>query len=310
MFPVAESVNMWSITAHVHNCPPPPPSIKHHWLRAGRGCRYHSFLSLDVASRGLDLPSVDWIVQYTAPCSTSDYVHRVGRTARVGSHGSALLFLAPGEAEFVRNLENRTVRLREQKMESILENLHAYSDHENIAKHGRNAPPFRLEEAATALQLRFETAVMGQQALHNLACKDQHPRNILTIHTSLLQTSEEAIKNGRSHVMVTFDQLLFAKAADMVLSAGPKSPLSRVILHLGVFHLLSYFMGAIGKIMQRSGIESLSETVRAVVLGSLWKLSTAMIFSTGTTLSFPVLFLYVLGARLERLNNQPRMGCL
>nr|CAD7394282.1 unnamed protein product [Timema cristinae] len=126
----------------------------------------------DVASRGLDLPSVDWIVQYTAPCSTSDYVHRVGRTARVGSQGSALLFLAPGEAEFVRNLENRTVRLREQKMESILENLHAYSDHENIAKHGRNTAPFRLEEAATALQLRFETAVMGQQALHNLACKD------------------------------------------------------------------------------------------------------------------------------------------
>nr|CAD7426286.1 unnamed protein product [Timema monikensis] len=33
---------------------------------------------------------------------------------------------------------------------------------------------------------------------------------------------------------------------------------------------------------------------RAVVLGSLWKLSTAMIFSTGTTLSFPVLFLYAL----------------
>nr|CAD7452035.1 unnamed protein product [Timema tahoe] len=112
-------------------------------------------VSRDVASRGLDLPSVDWIVQYTAPCSTSDYVHRVGRTARVGSHGSALLFLAPGEAEFVRNLENRTVRLQQEI---------------NFCQ--QNAPPFRLEEAATALQLRFETAVMGQQALHNLACKD------------------------------------------------------------------------------------------------------------------------------------------
>jgi hypothetical protein len=33
----------------------------------------------DVAARGLDLPSVDWILQYDPPCDTSDYVHRAGR---------------------------------------------------------------------------------------------------------------------------------------------------------------------------------------------------------------------------------------
>ena len=39
-------------------------------------------LCTDVAARGLDLPEVDWILQYDPPCETTDYVHRVGRTAR------------------------------------------------------------------------------------------------------------------------------------------------------------------------------------------------------------------------------------
>nr|CAD7426287.1 unnamed protein product [Timema monikensis] len=162
--------------------------ITEDWILVTPFCLYVAPLDLsdailsvrgtDVASRGLDLPSVDWIVQYTAPCSTSDYVHRVGRTARVGSHGSALLFLAPGEAEFVRNLENRTVR-SVTILDQRLAILYTYE------RFIINAAPFRLEEAATALQLRFETAVMGQQALHNLACKD----NFIATRTHLKQYS-------------------------------------------------------------------------------------------------------------------------
>jgi superfamily II DNA/RNA helicase len=41
-------------------------------------------LCTDVAARGLDLPNVDWILQYDPPCETADYVHRIGRTARKG----------------------------------------------------------------------------------------------------------------------------------------------------------------------------------------------------------------------------------
>jgi ATP-dependent RNA helicase DDX31/DBP7 len=60
----------------------------------------------DVAARGLDLPKVDWIVQYDPPCETTDYIHRIGRTARRGLGGSAVIFLLPSEAPYVQLLES------------------------------------------------------------------------------------------------------------------------------------------------------------------------------------------------------------
>ncbi len=82
----------------------------------------------DVAARGLDLPSaVDWVVQHSAPVSSADYVHRVGRTARAGRAGSSLLLLLPSEAGFVRRLEEEAaagaVPLAEMAAEQALEKL-------------------------------------------------------------------------------------------------------------------------------------------------------------------------------------------
>ncbi|KAK3044946.1 ATP-dependent RNA helicase dbp7, partial [Coniosporium uncinatum] len=53
----------------------------------------------DVASRGLDLPSVDLVVEYDPAFSRDEHLHRIGRTARAGREGRAMLFLQPGEEE-------------------------------------------------------------------------------------------------------------------------------------------------------------------------------------------------------------------
>ncbi|KAJ5091906.1 hypothetical protein NUU61_006776 [Penicillium alfredii] len=50
----------------------------------------------DVAARGLDLPNVDLVIEYDPAFSSDDHLHRIGRTARVGRDGRALIFLQPG----------------------------------------------------------------------------------------------------------------------------------------------------------------------------------------------------------------------
>jgi ATP-dependent RNA helicase DDX31/DBP7 len=64
-------------------------------------------LATDVAARGLNLPAVDWIVQYDPPGDVADYVHRAGRVARAGGQGQSLLFVLPAEKDFVSVLEQR-----------------------------------------------------------------------------------------------------------------------------------------------------------------------------------------------------------
>lgn len=71
-------------------------------------------LCTDVAARGLDIPEVDWIVQYDPPDDPKEYIHRVGRTARgEGGIGHALLILRPEELGFLRFLKQAKVPLNE-----------------------------------------------------------------------------------------------------------------------------------------------------------------------------------------------------
>lgn len=71
-------------------------------------------LCTNVAARGLDIPSVDWIVQFDPPDETREYIHRVGRTCRgVNNSGKALLFLLPSEVDYLKHLKADRVELSE-----------------------------------------------------------------------------------------------------------------------------------------------------------------------------------------------------
>ncbi|XP_054613516.1 ATP-dependent RNA helicase DDX55 isoform X2 [Dunckerocampus dactyliophorus] len=58
----------------------------------------------DVMARGIDIPDVNWVLQYDPPSSASAFVHRCGRTARIGNRGNALVFLLPMEESYVNFL--------------------------------------------------------------------------------------------------------------------------------------------------------------------------------------------------------------
>lgn len=65
-----------------------------------------TLICTDVAARGLDIPAVDWIVQFDPPDDPRDYIHRVGRTARGNNtKGRSLLFLQPNELGFLAHLK-------------------------------------------------------------------------------------------------------------------------------------------------------------------------------------------------------------
>ncbi|KAJ4313009.1 ATP-dependent RNA helicase [Fusarium piperis] len=90
-----------------------------------------TLICTDVAARGLDIPAVDWIVQFDPPDDPRDYIHRVGRTARgSNSKGRSLMFLQPSEVGFLSHLKAARVPVVEfdfpkkiQNVQSQLEKL-------------------------------------------------------------------------------------------------------------------------------------------------------------------------------------------
>jgi ATP-dependent RNA helicase DDX55/SPB4 len=74
-------------------------------------------ITTDVAARGIDVPDVDWIVQFDPPQDPNMFIHRVGRTARIGKKGSALLFLRDHEDAYVDYMIRQQVDIAERLLE-------------------------------------------------------------------------------------------------------------------------------------------------------------------------------------------------
>lgn len=90
-------------------------------------------LCTDVLARGLDVPEIEWVVQWDPPANASSFVHRVGRTARQGNEGNSLVFLLPNEDAYVGFLKiNQKVDLNplhsldydRSKLPDFLQTLH------------------------------------------------------------------------------------------------------------------------------------------------------------------------------------------
>lgn len=72
-----------------------------------RGGIVKILVSTDVASRGLDIPTVDLVINSNVPANPTDYIHRVGRTARAGRGGMAITLMTQYDIERVKAVEER-----------------------------------------------------------------------------------------------------------------------------------------------------------------------------------------------------------
>jgi ATP-dependent RNA helicase RhlE len=74
-------------------------------LGSFRAGRFPVLVATDIAARGIDVDALSHVVNFDVPGSAEDYVHRVGRTARAGATGDALLFVSPEEEPALRDIE-------------------------------------------------------------------------------------------------------------------------------------------------------------------------------------------------------------
>jgi len=125
----------------------------------------------DVAARGLDIPKVNWIIQYSCPTQTEDYLHRVGRTARIGEKGKSLLFLLPSEIDYLTELEAQELAISEQKIDDVLkESLMITQVKGKSANRKRN-----IEDEATKLQKFIEEEIiLKSKEFHELSTSSFH----------------------------------------------------------------------------------------------------------------------------------------
>ncbi|KAJ3301004.1 hypothetical protein HDU76_005904 [Blyttiomyces sp. JEL0837] len=83
-------------------------------------------IATDVGSRGLDIPTVQVVMNYELPADATDYVHRVGRTARAGRGGLSISLVTERDIDVLHSIESKTKKkLEEYKVDEapVLETL-------------------------------------------------------------------------------------------------------------------------------------------------------------------------------------------
>lgn len=69
--------------------------------------KFKVLVATDVASRGLDIPNVDLVIQIEPPKEVETYIHRSGRTARAGNSGVCITFYTPKTKYLIEDIERQ-----------------------------------------------------------------------------------------------------------------------------------------------------------------------------------------------------------
>ena len=91
-------------------------------LKDFRDDKFRILIATDIASRGLDVPHIEHVINYDLPQVPEDFIHRIGRTARAGSVGEALSFVTPNDKRMWKSIEK------------LMENIKNPDDNKQVKK--------------------------------------------------------------------------------------------------------------------------------------------------------------------------------
>ncbi|XP_038550894.1 probable ATP-dependent RNA helicase DDX17 [Micropterus salmoides] len=109
-------------------------------------------IATDVASRGLDVEDVKFVINYDYPNSSEDYIHRIGRTARSTNKGTAYTFFTPGNIRQAREL----IRVLEEARQAINPKLLQLVDNGRGGGGGGGRPRFRGSSTSNNPNLMYQ----------------------------------------------------------------------------------------------------------------------------------------------------------
>jgi ATP-dependent RNA helicase DeaD len=88
-----------------------PQSTRDRVMRGFRSGQINVLVATDVVGRGIDVEGISHVINYDIPDDPENYVHRIGRTGRMGKDGIAYLFVCPDQGEPLTAIENLTNKI-------------------------------------------------------------------------------------------------------------------------------------------------------------------------------------------------------
>lgn len=131
--------------------------------------RISILVATDVAARGLDIPDMTHVVNYSLPDEPESYIHRVGRTGRAGKEGLAVTFVTPREF--------RKFSFIKRIAKSDIQKMRVPSIEELMAARRKTLQDDLFESIKNAETGLYEDALFS---MAKKLCADHHPTNVVT----------------------------------------------------------------------------------------------------------------------------------
>lgn len=131
--------------------------------------RISILVATDVAARGLDIPDMTHVVNYSLPDEPESYIHRVGRTGRAGKQGLAVTFVTPREF--------RKFSFIKRIAKSDIQKTRIPSVDELLAERRKTLQEDLFESIKNAETGLYEDALFS---MAKKLCADHHPTNVVT----------------------------------------------------------------------------------------------------------------------------------